>query len=210
MLICEMREPGIHMSTREEQNVKRRVYDALNVLIASDVLHKDNKQVYLKKYFEKMKAKSNQPQNPSQSALELMKMRSQLEQSCKKMEGQVEQKKRQLKTHLLQLFSVKRLIERNKKVDAKERFVTFPFLIVLPHPGQRNCLKIEISGRKNKVQIQSTFPSQMNFDLKALEFLQICPVSSELFPEMLKATFGLESKYLTACLPQTSNRLNFE
>lgn len=31
---------------REEQNVKRRVYDALNVLIAAEVLRKSNKLVY--------------------------------------------------------------------------------------------------------------------------------------------------------------------
>lgn len=31
---------------REEQNVKRRVYDALNVLIAAEVLKKNNKMVH--------------------------------------------------------------------------------------------------------------------------------------------------------------------
>ena len=32
-------------SNKDEQNVKRRVYDALNVLIAADILKKDGKKV---------------------------------------------------------------------------------------------------------------------------------------------------------------------
>jgi len=32
--------------SKDEQNVKRRVYDALNVLIAADILKKDGKAVY--------------------------------------------------------------------------------------------------------------------------------------------------------------------
>jgi len=31
--------------TKEEQNVKRRVYDALNVLLAAEILRKQNKMV---------------------------------------------------------------------------------------------------------------------------------------------------------------------
>ena len=43
------------MKAKDEQNVKRRVYDALNVLIAADVLKKEGKKVFSnekKKIFE--------------------------------------------------------------------------------------------------------------------------------------------------------------
>jgi hypothetical protein len=33
------------LGPREEQNIKRRVYDALNVLIAAEVLRRDGKEV---------------------------------------------------------------------------------------------------------------------------------------------------------------------
>lgn len=32
-------------NNKEDLNIKRRVYDALNVLIAAEILHKDGKQV---------------------------------------------------------------------------------------------------------------------------------------------------------------------
>ena len=34
---------------KEEQNIKRRVYDALNVLISSGILKKEGKKVYCDK-----------------------------------------------------------------------------------------------------------------------------------------------------------------
>jgi len=36
----------IFIKAKDEQNVKRRVYDALNVLIAADILKKDGKTVH--------------------------------------------------------------------------------------------------------------------------------------------------------------------
>lgn len=39
----KQRKPG---EAKDEQNVKRRVYDALNVLIAADILKKDGKTVF--------------------------------------------------------------------------------------------------------------------------------------------------------------------
>ena len=45
-LIERLVEAGIiNSDTKDEQNVKRRVYDALNVLIAANVLHKEGKIV---------------------------------------------------------------------------------------------------------------------------------------------------------------------
>lgn len=38
-------DPGVQAVSREEQNIKRRVYDALNVLISAGVLVKDGKKV---------------------------------------------------------------------------------------------------------------------------------------------------------------------
>lgn len=49
-------EPGLNFQAREEQNVKRRVYDALNVLIAADILERDQKTVF---YKERKSRKSN-------------------------------------------------------------------------------------------------------------------------------------------------------
>ena len=35
-------------SLREKQNIKRRVYDALNVLISAGMIYKKDKKIYLK------------------------------------------------------------------------------------------------------------------------------------------------------------------
>ena len=48
-------DDDLEQNGKEEKNVRRRVYDALNVLIAADVLQKNGKQVYFAK---KSKAQS--------------------------------------------------------------------------------------------------------------------------------------------------------
>ena len=37
---------SLSVKPRDEQNIKRRAYDALNVLIAADILKKEGKVVY--------------------------------------------------------------------------------------------------------------------------------------------------------------------
>lgn len=47
-LLKEMKRnhKGVGDSTKEEQNIKRRIYDALNVLVATDIFKKRGKTVY--------------------------------------------------------------------------------------------------------------------------------------------------------------------
>ncbi len=51
---------------REEQNVKRRVYDALNVLIAAEVLRKSAKMVYFNEMGTRVFTRQRYRQEPEE------------------------------------------------------------------------------------------------------------------------------------------------
>lgn len=113
---------------KEEQNVKRRVYDALNVLIAANVLKKVNKNVYYNEsgFFNFITTKKEMA-----SAQEVKHRREHLLRELDRKEVENFKKKLHLKDLLTKLFAVKNLIKKNK-VGNRNRFVSFPFMLASP------------------------------------------------------------------------------
>ncbi|KAL6529087.1 hypothetical protein OROHE_014831 [Orobanche hederae] len=47
-LVAEFADPSCSLSSADQKNIRRRVYDALNVLMAMDILSKDKKEIQWK------------------------------------------------------------------------------------------------------------------------------------------------------------------
>ncbi|KAI5704866.1 hypothetical protein M8J76_011044 [Diaphorina citri] len=103
----------------DQKNIRRRVYDALNVLMAMNIISKEKKEI---KWL-------GLPTNSLQESLNLNKERKQLIQ-------RINQKTRHLHDLLLQQISLKKLIQKNidsEKIHgepAPSSAIQLPFLIV--------------------------------------------------------------------------------
>lgn len=81
----------------DQKNIRRRVYDALNVLMAMNIISKEKKEI---KWI-------GLPTNAAQECIEL-------EQEKEKRMERINLKKQQLRDLLLQQIAFKNLVERNK------------------------------------------------------------------------------------------------
>ena len=109
--------------------MKRRVYDALNVLIAANVLKKVNKNVYYNEsgFFNSLMTSKKE----MSSAQEIKHKRENIIKELERKENENYQKKVHLKDLLNKLFAVKELMKKNKAQN-RQRFVSFPFMLVAP------------------------------------------------------------------------------
>ncbi|CAK89025.1 unnamed protein product (macronuclear) [Paramecium tetraurelia] len=104
-------------NSKDEQNIKRRVYDALNVMIASRVLKKEGKTV--KANFDN-----------SGFAKNLLKLKSLHEEQLNKKQKIIEMKKKQLADIVWKVKAANSLIERNKSLEFNEQQQLFYFPIL--------------------------------------------------------------------------------
>lgn len=96
---------------REEKNIKRRVYDAINVLIAAGVLDKDERGVFMKTTTEKMDT-------------------ADLEEEVLAMRETIRHKRAQLTDILNRFLAVQHLIHRNAQNKDPADTLPFPFLVL--------------------------------------------------------------------------------
>ena len=149
----------IKKPVNEKQNIKRRVYDALNVLIAAGVLKKEGKNV--KKNLEENKIKIN----TNRMNIEKLKLK------MKKKLSLIKSKKSDLRKKKKNLYYLKNLIEKNKKFK-DSKLVNFPFLVVQPTLKQFTCLNMTMQSNMKKLCISSN--NQINFygDLEIISILK--------------------------------------
>merc|ERR1719414_929394 len=121
-LVNELTDPGCASPTDQQydqKNIRRRVYDALNVLMAMNIISKEKKEIRW----------LGLPTNSVQEAnnLELDK--------AKRME-RIKAKTEQLQDLILQQIAFKKLVERNKEAEKAARrptpnsVIEIPFIIV--------------------------------------------------------------------------------
>lgn len=113
----------------DQKNIRRRVYDALNVLMAMNIISKDKKEIRW----------IGLPTNSVQQC-------NSLEKENQKRKERIERKQQELKELLLQQISLKSLVERNKKAERQGTIPTpnssiqLPFIIVNTHKTTKiNC-----------------------------------------------------------------------
>ena len=97
----------------DEKNIRRRVYDALNVLMAMDIIQKDKKAISWRGL-------------PTSAHADLEMLTREREFRA----AQVAQKRQQLRELLIQQVCFRNLLQHNQATPPTERTIPLPFLVV--------------------------------------------------------------------------------
>jgi Transcription factor DP/E2F/DP family winged-helix DNA-binding domain len=121
---------------KEEKNIRRRFYDAINILIAAEVLEKDGRNVYWKEKWESVETES---------------IKNDLFIKRKK----VEEKKKELQSVLNKFLAIKQLIYRNSKSTNSKPAIRFPFIVVSTPDNPKNTMSIKINPEATSLHLKS-------------------------------------------------------
>lgn len=134
---------------REEKNVRRRVYDAINVLIAAGVLDKDGKSVIWKEKWD---------------AVEVEDRRKEVEASREVMKA----KRAELSEILNKYVAIQHLVHRNKKAMSSSQRVNFPFLMVASSDSPDNSMSIRANPNGSSIHLKLARHFSMFGDMDVL------------------------------------------
>mmetsp|Transcript_7233 Transcript_7233/g.10587 ORF Transcript_7233/g.10587 Transcript_7233/m.10587 type:complete len:285 (+) Transcript_7233:99-953(+) len=152
----------------DEKNIRRRVYDALNVLMAMDIISKEKKEIRWK----------GLPTNAHHD-LDLLKREGQFR------EMEVKRKRESLRELLVQQVCFRNLIEHNRKRDNEcDEKIPLPFIVVNTH--NTAVIQCEMSPDRTDVMFDFSMPFEINDDNTILKRLQMnktpFSVLQEMFP----------------------------
>ncbi|KAM7526156.1 hypothetical protein LguiA_016058 [Lonicera macranthoides] len=163
-LVAEFADPGNGVSSPDQQqydekNIRRRVYDALNVLMAMDIISKDKKEIQWR----------GLPRSSLNDIEELKSDRLGLR-------NRIEKKAAYLKELEEQYVGLQNLIQRNEQLysseDAPSGGVALPFILVQTRPHA--TVEVEISEDMQLVHFDfNSTPFELhddNYVLKAMKF----------------------------------------
>ncbi|KAL8460053.1 hypothetical protein ACS0TY_031825 [Phlomoides rotata] len=163
-LVAEFADPSNSLASPDQQqydekNIRRRVYDALNVLMAMDIISKDKKEIQWK----------GLPRTSLDDIEELKNERLGLR-------NRIEKKKAYLEELEDQYVGLQNLIERNKQLygsgNAPSGGVALPFILVQTRPHA--TVEVEISEDMQLVHFDfNSTPFELhddNYVLKAMKF----------------------------------------
>lgn len=138
-LVAEFTSVSAFQNTLAEQydqkNIRRRVYDALNVLMAMNIISKEKKEI---KWLGL----------PSNSVQECF----QLEKEKQKRIQRIREKVKQLYELIMNQISFKNLVQRNKEMEenngppAPNSYIQLPFIVV--HTNKKTVIDCSISHDK--------------------------------------------------------------
>ncbi|XP_054812492.1 transcription factor-like protein DPB isoform X2 [Prosopis cineraria] len=165
-LVAEFADPSSSVSTPDQQqydekNIRRRVYDALNVLMAMDIISKDKKEIQWK----------GLPRTSLNDIEELKSERLQLR-------NRIEKKAAYLQELEEQYIGLQNLIQRNEQLygsgNAPSGGVALPFILVQTRPHA--TVEVEISEDMQLVHFDfNSTPFELhddNYVLKAMKFCE--------------------------------------
>lgn len=167
----------------DQKNIRRRVYDALNVLMAMNIISKEKKEI---KWIGL----------PTNAAQECQDLESEKERRLER----IAQKKQQLRDLLLQQIAFKNLVERNKQVippPASNAIISLPFIVV--NTDKKTVIDCSISNDKTEYLFNFDSTFEIHDDIEVLKRmglalglekndttgLQICSVDVENARSML-------------------------
>jgi transcription factor Dp-1 len=137
----------------DEKNIRRRVYDALNVLMAMDIISKEKKEIHWKGL-----------PNGAQHDLDQLKEESQTR------EQEVERKRESLRELLVQQVCFRNLVEHNRRVEHKDdEKIPLPFIVVNTHSTA--VIQCEMSPDRSNVMFDFSMPFELNDDNTILKRL---------------------------------------
>ncbi|XP_074594132.1 transcription factor Dp-1-like [Brevipalpus obovatus] len=146
---------GFHGGDQEpfdQKNIRRRVYDALNVLMAMNIISKEKKEIRWIGL-------------PTNAAQELVELETEKKQRLERISA----KKEQLRDLLLQHIALKSLIERNKKESKvfSNAIIQLPFIII--STDSETVINCSISNDKSEYQFNFDNAFEIHDDSEVLK-----------------------------------------
>jgi len=140
----------------DQKNIRRRVYDALNVLMAMNIISKEKKEI---KWV-------GLPTNSSQEC-------KHLEEQKQQQIERIRQKQQQLKELIVQQVAYKNLVERNKKMEKKNgppqanACIHLPFIVV--NTSRKTVIDCSISSDKSEYLFNFDEAFEIHDDIEVLK-----------------------------------------
>lgn len=148
--------PQLNGSTYDQKNIRRRVYDALNVLMAMNIISKEKKEI---KWIGL----------PTTSAQECEVIELENQEARKR----IEEKQQQLRELILKHISFKSLIERNKEMERRgvvptlSSTVQLPFIII--NTNKKTHINCNISNDKREYLLKFEDKFEVHDDVEVLK-----------------------------------------
>ena len=149
-------QPTDGRKTYDEKNIRRRVYDALNVLMAMDIIHKVKKEIHWK----------GLPSNAKHDLEALQNQRAKLLTS-------INEKKAHLQELLLQQIAFKNLIARNSQCEEapEETKIPLPFIII--NTSNQTIIRCEMAEDRGDIFFNFSAPFEIHDDNEILKRLNL-------------------------------------
>ncbi|KAH9385929.1 transcription factor Dp-1 [Nematocida major] len=151
---------GMTEGTGDDKNVKRRVYDALNVMCAVNLVRKEKKMAYLS---------DNQMCSCEDEVERRLLSLGQSIVSASKLRERVEEKKKVLEETIKRKELLMKLIERNKKreyLEEKEK-LHLPFILISTQKKSR--IDCETNDKRSYFKFIFTSPYRIHEDVHVLK-----------------------------------------
>jgi transcription factor Dp-1 len=129
----------------DEKNIRRRVYDALNVLMAMDIISKEKKEITWKGL-------------PTSANRDL----ESLDQEREFRRQQVDRKREALRELLVQQVCFRNLVEHNYQRGMSEEKIPLPFIVVNTHNSA--VIQCDMSRDRTDVMFDFSMPFEINDD----------------------------------------------
>jgi len=139
----------------DEKNIRRRVYDALNVLMAMDIISKDKKDIRWK----------GLPNNVHHD-LDMLQREGHFRRA------EVDRKRESLRELLVQQVCFRNLVQHNQRREAaptNEEKIPLPFIVVNTHSSA--VIQCEMSPDRTDVMFDFSMPFEINDDNTILKRL---------------------------------------
>jgi hypothetical protein len=139
----------------DEKNIRRRVYDALNVLMAMDIISKEKKEITWKGL-------------PTAAKQDMDSMKKEIEYR----KYQIEQKRESLRDLLIQQVCFRNLVQRNHdRGIVPDEKIPLPFIVV--NTNQSAVIQCDMSGDRTDVMFDFSLPFEINDDNTILKKMQM-------------------------------------
>ncbi|KAJ8955640.1 hypothetical protein NQ318_001471, partial [Aromia moschata] len=164
----------------DQKNIRRRVYDALNVLMAMNIISKEKKEIRW----------IGLPTNSLQEC-------HQLEKEMQKKINSIREKEKQLDELILNQIAFKNLAQRNKEaeklhgVPPPNSYIQLPFIVV--NSNKKTVINCSISNDKMEYLFQFSDKFEINDDVEILKSIGMLAGldTGDCTPENLEKVKGL-------------------
>ncbi|XP_019359119.1 PREDICTED: transcription factor Dp-2 isoform X1 [Gavialis gangeticus] len=202
-LVSEFTNSNSHLATDaqayDQKNIRRRVYDALNVLMAMNIISKEKKEI---KWIGL----------PTNSAQECQNLEIEKQRRIER----IKQKRAQLQELLLQQIAFKNLVQRNQQNEQQNQgppalnsTIQLPFLIV--NTSKRTIIDCSISSDKFEYLFNFDNTFEIHDDIEVLKRMGMSfgLETGKCSPEDLKTAKSLVPKALEGYVTDMSTGLSW-